>query len=479
MNLHNNKPISFFANASALAGNNEGQEAFEKGDFQTVLKVANQLVEKGNPQGPWSLGWLYEHGKAVPQDYNLAASWYTKAAEQGLRDAQSKLGWLYESGLGVPQDYNLAASWYTKAAKQGLPEAQSHLGRLYYNGQGVPQDYKLADKWFTKAAIRGDAKAQYNLGVMYENGKGHEKDESEAVTWFMKAADQGFAPAQYNLAVIFVALKKYSLAAHLYTQAAKQGDANAQANLGLMYENGQGVPKSYRLSYALYDLSGKTELRAALMKKMGPTLTNQAQDLSKELAKSENLENALTVERQRLESVGEMAQIRDEINTEVELGMLAMKALLNKWIGASERDLITHPFWGVPQQTYETAGIKYAVYDISSVEKTAAAIPSTATTSIDTHTYSNSEWEGVNSNVKVTNTEGRPAEYREQFCKVLFEVREGKLEKWTQQGSLCVFQLLENRKRGYPNRLGPDGKIPCNKWYQSERRFFPICIDIP
>ena len=47
-----------------------------------------------------------------------------KAAEQGDADAQYKLGFMYNKGEGVPQDYKKAFYWCTKAAEQGLVNAQ-------------------------------------------------------------------------------------------------------------------------------------------------------------------------------------------------------------------------------------------------------------------------------------------------------------------------------------------------------------------
>jgi TPR repeat protein len=38
---------------------------------------------------------------------------------------------------------------------------------------------------------------------MYANGKGVEQDFKEAIKWFQKAADQGFAEAQYNLGFMY------------------------------------------------------------------------------------------------------------------------------------------------------------------------------------------------------------------------------------------------------------------------------------
>jgi TPR repeat protein len=63
----------------------------------------------------------------VSQDYNEAAKWWTKAAEQGLAEAQYNLGVCYDNGLGVIQNHAEAVTWYRKAAKQGYAEAEKRL----------------------------------------------------------------------------------------------------------------------------------------------------------------------------------------------------------------------------------------------------------------------------------------------------------------------------------------------------------------
>ncbi len=52
-------------------------------------------------------------------------------AEQGDAVVQISLGWMYEKGQGVEQDYTKAVSWYRKAAEQGYAEAQFNLGLIY------------------------------------------------------------------------------------------------------------------------------------------------------------------------------------------------------------------------------------------------------------------------------------------------------------------------------------------------------------
>ena len=44
-----------------------------------------------------NLGWLYQAGHGVPQDYAKAREWYEKAAAKDNAQAMKNLGWLYES----------------------------------------------------------------------------------------------------------------------------------------------------------------------------------------------------------------------------------------------------------------------------------------------------------------------------------------------------------------------------------------------
>ena len=79
--------------------------------------------------------------------------------------AQFNLGYMYDQGEGVPQDYKLAVEWYRIAAEQGEARAQSNLGYMYDQGKGVPQDYKLAVEWHRKAAEQGNAMGVVLLGT--------------------------------------------------------------------------------------------------------------------------------------------------------------------------------------------------------------------------------------------------------------------------------------------------------------------------
>ena len=139
---------------------------------------------------------------------------------------------MHDNGRGVPQDFQQAVKWYTKAAEQGDASAQSNLGLSYFNGQGVPQDYKQAVTWFTKAAEQGHASAQINLGAMYGAGQGVQRDYKQAYVWFSVSAVDGRSDAIKNRDVAQSLLTAAELrdAQRMASELARQIELNKAKN---------------------------------------------------------------------------------------------------------------------------------------------------------------------------------------------------------------------------------------------------------
>jgi uncharacterized protein len=92
-----------------------------------------------------------------------------RAAEQGPAESQMWLGYAYQVGEGVQQDYAEALKWYRLAGVQGHAASQCNLGVMYQNGEGVPQDYQETARWFYRSAVQGYAPAQFNLAGLYRS----------------------------------------------------------------------------------------------------------------------------------------------------------------------------------------------------------------------------------------------------------------------------------------------------------------------
>ena len=87
---------------------------------------------------------------AAPRKASPAATF--AAAERGDPGAQTQVGFMYETGRGLPQDYMAAVYWYRRAAEQGYPRGMHLLGLMYDKGLGVAEDYVTAYKWLNLAA---------------------------------------------------------------------------------------------------------------------------------------------------------------------------------------------------------------------------------------------------------------------------------------------------------------------------------------
>jgi len=68
----------------------------------------------------------------------------------------------------------------------------------------------------------------------------------------MELAKIGDAEAQANLGIMLQSRKEYKQAAYWYRQAAEAGVANAEYNMGTLYFNGEGVPQDYAKAHAWF-----------------------------------------------------------------------------------------------------------------------------------------------------------------------------------------------------------------------------------
>lgn len=115
----------------------------------------------------------------------------------------------------------------------------------------VSADMATADMaTLTRQAQNGDTEAQVDLAYEYYEQGNHAK----AFEWYTKAAHQGDADAQYNLGRMYDnghgVRQDDQKAFEWYTKAANQGHADAQYTLGVMYDYGRrGVLQDYQKAF--------------------------------------------------------------------------------------------------------------------------------------------------------------------------------------------------------------------------------------
>ncbi len=166
----------------------KGSQAYKNGDFETAAEWFRKAAEQGDATGQYLLGLMYRYGKGISRDSVEAAEWFRKAAEQGHVRSQFNLAVMSELGEGVSKSQTEAIKWYQKAAEQGDAQAQQNLASIYYLGEGVSKNYEKAVEWYQKAAEQGIVRSQYALGVMYFKGQGVSQNFKHAYIWFSLAA---------------------------------------------------------------------------------------------------------------------------------------------------------------------------------------------------------------------------------------------------------------------------------------------------
>jgi len=203
-----------------LAADNleDGLMASIGGNYEKAVKIFQNIYDKGldknsleykiSPEhasvnvAAAKLGWMYQRGEGVEQDYKKAIYFFQQLADQGIGEGYYALATMYKFGRGVEKDYKKAVELYKKGANKDYPAAQANLAYMYGQGLGVKKDYTKSIELNIKATENGDAIAPYNLGYIYVMGTGVKVDKVKAYQYWKKAANRGNTDAKDNLNIL-------------------------------------------------------------------------------------------------------------------------------------------------------------------------------------------------------------------------------------------------------------------------------------
>ncbi|KAK8854359.1 hypothetical protein M9Y10_016919 [Tritrichomonas musculus] len=161
-----------------------------KTEEMLIEEIIGFILYKHEYEDPYFyIGYLFEKGGYIKQNYSKAKMYYIKSSESNNSDSLLHLGYLYYKGAGVPQNFLQAKHYFKLAAKQDNSFGYLNLGYLYYQGYGVEQNFSKALKYF-ELALSNDIKfACIYLGFLYLNGYGVPKDPIIAQEYFSLIED--------------------------------------------------------------------------------------------------------------------------------------------------------------------------------------------------------------------------------------------------------------------------------------------------
>lgn len=233
-----------------------GGEAYGR-DVRKALQIYGRLAAEGDSHANYSLGLMYCVVEEI-KDNQKALEYTQRAAEADHPDAQCVLGKYYIEGAAGDKDMAKAAEWIEKAAAQGQQEALFILAASYLQDSEIDaiseysldyqRDEKRGVELLQQAARTGSANALFCLYLCYRQGKYLEQDDDLAFLMLSQSAQIEITPETARL--IGNAYREgkgvgqdSKQAVAYYEWAVANGDIPALGNLGLMYQEGDGVEK--------------------------------------------------------------------------------------------------------------------------------------------------------------------------------------------------------------------------------------------
>lgn len=245
----------------------------------SAFALFKQQAEQGSMEAQYNLGVMCETGWSVPVDNKKAVRWFRAAAEQGDVNAQLRLGMLYYLGLGARQSNIKGEKWIRIAAKKNQPIAQKINDELF--SDDLPDGLSVASVMSKVRAsyLKSERKAIPVLESLLRKGREQArraKKEKDETTLRERRAERntagplkpGFETAEVERIKSEVpafigdapleenrALARGNIAT-IRLQAEK-GLANAQYNLGRMYELGIKLPADKKSAMEWYEKAAK------------------------------------------------------------------------------------------------------------------------------------------------------------------------------------------------------------------------------
>jgi len=206
-------------------------------------------------------------------------------AESGDLEAQYWLGRIYDAGTLLPLDKEKSAYWYQKSAGQGYAPAE-----YWVCGKRANQDSLELERCMWRAAEKGVPEAQFWLGVAFEQHLWFGvTDKQEALEWYKRAAEGDLSDAENELGVHYQdgdgVEQNYFQAAHWFRKAAEHvpdlgGAGQGRINLGNLYEEGNGVPKDCVQAFMWFSLAGNDTSIASIQQAMTHGQISRARQLA-------------------------------------------------------------------------------------------------------------------------------------------------------------------------------------------------------
>lgn len=224
---------------------------FEKMPFDIL---AFDLIEAKAIEGVYKLPkWnFYDVRIKTEAEIRAEIKQLKKEADGGSANAAYELGMKYEKGKEIPQDMDTALEYYLKSAQNGNINAKEKIVYAFYLYEYKIVTNEVAFGYLVDAANNNSGLCQFLYGRAFEDS-----DMDKAIEWIQKSAENDCHYGQFWIAEKHKENKNYESAGYWYEKAAKQGNLEAQNELGDLYYFGRGTRQDYENAFLRFNESAK------------------------------------------------------------------------------------------------------------------------------------------------------------------------------------------------------------------------------
>lgn len=259
----NNEYASLFAATLYYTGFNQ-----PKRNPLKALDLFRKIASKyDNPVAQFFVGAIHQEGdEGIPQDNKYSFHWLLLSANNNWSYAMAYIGYYYKHGMTVEQDLHKALEWFKKVAeKDDNKLGVIDDGKIYLFGN------KKFELDLTRANKEVDTKALFKIKndlfspvdcIINTKFLPDCPEVRSTVFWNLMTNKKSDAVAicQRFISNIYLGLQQdiprnINKAIYWTRMGAKNGSSTCFTNIGLAYENGEGLKQDYKEALAWYKQS--------------------------------------------------------------------------------------------------------------------------------------------------------------------------------------------------------------------------------
>lgn len=169
-----------------------GLEAYNRKDFEDAYRIWLPLAEAGNAEAQFRVGFLFNLGEGVDQDFAESKYWYELSSVQNHRGAIVGLGNIHINGIFGDKNRKYGAELLEKATFMGSATAPFLLGLAYDLGKGFPIDKNESHRLYNLSFNRGKCRAANEIAYDLSMPEiGITLDLQQALLFAEKASEMG------------------------------------------------------------------------------------------------------------------------------------------------------------------------------------------------------------------------------------------------------------------------------------------------